>query len=460
MKNITASHFYQYSRCPASVYLDFHGDESKKRPISEFLLKKFEDGRILEDDVVKDLDFEPFSYSNYQEGFEKTVDMMKSGVDLIRHGVLIDGDFVGIPDLLEKRPGKSSLGNYYYVPCDIKSGHSLKPEYEMQVTFYAYLLDLVQGRMPDEGEIILWDESKESFSVPECLDRFNEIMEDIKEIVAGKVVKPHICSNCGECIWGDYCLEIAIENDDLSLISGLGSKKRKDFTSRGICKSSDVATMDIEKMCEVKGLGVKSLTNFKNQAISLKEDRVIKLGTPKFPESKTEIFFDIEGETNLGIDYLYGLWVREDSNERFECFLAERPEDEGKMWKSFLDFMSGIDDFTIYYYTSYEKTSMKKLFERHGGDEDTLNEIRENMIDLYPIVRNSVVLPLYSYSLKPIAKYLGHSWSSTKAGGAQSIYWYSVWLETGDKKILDTIIEYNKEDCIATRVLKDWLGEL
>ncbi|MBU0461239.1 MAG: ribonuclease H-like domain-containing protein, partial [Nanoarchaeota archaeon] len=67
---------------------------------------------------------------------------------------------------------------------------------------------------------------------------------------------------------------------------------------------------------------------------------------------------------------------------------------------------------------------------------------------------------LYSYSIKPIARFIGFNWTSKDAGGAQSMLWYSNWLQSKDEKLLNKIIQYNKEDCIATRKVKEWLEKL
>ena len=135
MKYITATHFYQFLDCPTKVYLDFNGDFEEKGEVSDFMQKKFDDGNQLEEEILEPLDFEPIAFETLEEGFEATVKRMEDGSNIISQGVLIDGDLLGRPDLLEKRPGKSEFGDYIYVPADIKSGHSVKPEYIMQVSF-------------------------------------------------------------------------------------------------------------------------------------------------------------------------------------------------------------------------------------------------------------------------------------------------------------------------------------
>ncbi len=44
------------------------------------------------------------------------------------------------------------------------------------------------------------------------------------------------------------------------------------------------------------------------------------------------------------------------------------------------------------------------------------------------------------------------------AAAAQSIYWYSQWLKTGDRTFLEAILRYNGDDCRTTYHIKDWLA--
>lgn len=66
---------------------------------------------------------------------------MKRGAKLIYQGVLLQPSEVGIPDLLERVPGRSRFGRYFYRPVDIKSGSGfadhvkgkLRHDYGMQL---------------------------------------------------------------------------------------------------------------------------------------------------------------------------------------------------------------------------------------------------------------------------------------------------------------------------------------
>jgi predicted RecB family nuclease len=59
-----------------------------------------------------------------------------------------------------------------------------------------------------------------------------------------------------------------------------------------------------------------------------------------------------------------------------------------------------------------------------------------------------------------LAKYLGFIWRDTHPSGAASIEWFHRWVESGDLAIKQRILDYNEDDCRATRVLLDGIRRL
>ncbi len=48
----------------------------------------------------------------------------------------------------------------------------------------------------------------------------------------------------------------------------------------------------------------------------------------------------------------------------------------------------------------------------------------------------------------------------TDPSGAASIEWFQRWSESNDPKIKQRILEYNEDDCLATRVILDKIKRL
>ena len=147
----------------------------------------------------------------------------------------------------------------------------------------------------------------------------------------------------------------------------------------------------------------------------------------------------------------------EDEGKYFIYFLAQNPEDEKIMWDSFIQWITALpEEYDVYHYAHYEKTRIKKLAEKYGNPA-VLQKFKNKLIDLQPIIENSIVFPIYFYSIKDIAKYLNFKWRHEKAGGCQSIFWYEQWLETADKNVLQDIIDYNEDDVRAIECVLLWL---
>src|SRR3989344_2427402 len=95
--------------------------------------------------------------------------------------------------------------------------------------------------------------------------------------------------------------------------------------------------------------------------------------------------------------------------------------------KSFLDFLADLDDFVIYHYAYLEKVVFDQFALEYGAPSALVSKFRDNTIDLYEQTTETVILPLYFYSLKDVAGYIGYKWDDPEAGGAESVVWYNEW---------------------------------
>ncbi|MBD3354969.1 TM0106 family RecB-like putative nuclease [Candidatus Woesearchaeota archaeon] len=453
MKPIRATNFYGFVKCPRKVYLYFFGDPTKKIPYSEFLQQKMKEGRDYEREIISKFRFaQPEEALSYKEAAEQTLKFMKNKEKLIYQPVIIQDNLIGIPDFLEIKKGKSKLGNYYYQPMDIKTGLSAKKKYTMQLCFYCYLLEDIQGFSPDKFKLWLGDGSIMELKTQDYFNKFADIFSKIKDIAGGKKEQVHICGACKDCQWKDFCFSVAEKEDHLSLIFNISRnniRKLKDF---GVKNLKDAAKINIDELSKVKGFGKTSLKRWKLQARSLISGKSVKLSSYPFPDVQ-DIYFDIEDTQikNNKIVYLFGMVI----DKEYKYFLAEKPSEEKKAWKSFLDFFKDKKQFNLYVYSGHEKSMLKKLFKKYGGDKKIFDRIISNLIDLLSVVKKTTIFPVYSYSIKDIAKFLGFRWSSKDASGSQSLLWYSEWMATNDKKHLNKILEYNKEDCLAEIAVKE-----
>jgi predicted RecB family nuclease len=454
-------------RCERLVYLTFNGDQWLRVEPPALTQLLFERGKAFETLVAERFPYVTPRYriDDLNEGYRATMDLLRRGADTIYQPVLIADDLVGIPDLLVRAPGHSWFGDYVYRPIDIKYASTATNNHRIQVMAYLYLLEQVQGAMGD-GAIWLRPKPEEDprdgtvVEEPVVFDPvlFNDTLARARDLAAGNEPMPFISSTCDDCDWREHCCPLAESACDVSLLPGVRRQVWIGLHERGLGTLRALAGATREQLITIKGVGDKTAARLINQARAVTSGEVLLLEAPKFPEARTEIFFDVESAPLEGSYYLMGTLVRRGRKATFEHELAEKPEDEETMWKGFLRRVSRTDG-PIYHYGYYERTVLGALNERYGPD-DRVAGLQERMIDLSKALDRCVVLPLTRYSLKDVAGWLGFRWSGATASAGDSVVEYITWLETGQRRHLDNILQYNEDDCKATLKVRDWLGSL
>jgi len=115
-----------------------------------------------------------------------------------------------------------------------------------------------------------------------------------------------------------------------------------------------------------------------------------------------------------------------------------------------------------YHYAFYEKTALRKLAQRHQTREDEVDELLrgEVLVDLFAVVRQSLMISQSSYSIKKLEPFYGMVRSADIRKGDDSVVMFESWLkEPTDRAILEQIERYNEEDCRSTHLLREWLLE-
>lgn len=477
---ISPSLFAQLDQDPLWIWFDQFGDQSKKELISEFSLKIMENGNLHEKEYVSNLEVSEINEIEPSLGVQSTLQLMKEGKSLIYQGWLeteIDGlIYRGRPDLLKKIPGFSNFGNWIYVPIDIKSSSKAKTLHVQQLAFYCMILEKVQGVFPDSPAVINGDFKQLEFKIDEeVLAQSHEKIKEIVEILNGNKPALHISSATKNSPWYKECLREAEERNDISLIYKLRKDTAQALREYGIDTLQKMANADA--LPKMPGASLETLDKARIQAQSLVEKKPIFIAQPKLvQESALKLYFDIEGDPWLETEYLFGFWVvgdperkyakvgnisySDDKEKYFLYFLAESPDLEKEMWEKFLSWLCWLpSEYIAYHYAPYEKTALNKLSKKYKTTEE-LQRFQSHLIDLNNHVLETVVLPLYFYSIKDIAKspFVNFKWRHAKAGGGQSIFWYERWLETGDRQVLQDIIDYNEDDVRATEHVHLWLN--
>ena len=482
---ITASMLYDWIQCPQRVYLDQYGDNKMRDEISPFVKLLWERGNAFETKVINDLKIPYTDLSKYagEEKEKATLEAMDRGDELIYNGRIKHGILLGVPDLLKKRDNG-------YVPGDIKSGAGLesssdieggkpKAHYAVQIALYSDILDKM-GYLADNRPFI-WDVHgmEVEYNLDDDLKKnqtmrsfYREILSKVSEtITLKKTPFPALSAICKLCHWRSLCKKELIKKNDLTLIPELGRSKRDQMITR-IKNVNDFAFINIDNTFKFKGISINGLIKFQNRARLLidKEAKPVITSPLDLPVYNPELFFDIETDPMRDFCYLHGFVLRKNqdkSTEKFVAFYADDPNenDEKEAFAGAVDFIRQNQSCMIYYYSKYERTFWRNLQVKYPS-VISIKEIEDifspaKSTDLYfDVVKKKIEWPTYDHSIKTLAQYLGFSWRDTDPSGASSIEWYHRWVESKDPEIKKRILEYNEDDCRATRVLLDGIRSI
>lgn len=467
---------FQYRRCHRRTYLDTYGDPALKDPPSDYFVKLRQDSAEHRQTILNQ--FAPLSRPAYERydweaGAAATSRMMSEGADAIHRGVLIaegpDGTHYRTePDLLVKQQGNSWLGDWYYVPYSVKFGKKPKPEYQLTAAFSAYLLAEIQGVWPETAWLFLKDKQY-SVNLERYVPKLQEALDDCHEIMASATAPEVFISRnrCSLCPLLSHCYAEAKATKHLSLLPGVTLTRYPTLVDLGLTTVEALADISATRLTSELGtehhvsekLIYQAQATAHGTAIPRLHTGYFPLEAHQVPTADIELYFDIEAAPDKDLIYLHGVLVVDNNKQQqtFRALIAERPEEEEKAWFEFLSLVDSYPDAPIYHFCPYEAQTVARLGQLYGTNGTDVSALLNRFVDIHKRVVDSVALPVESYALKHLARWMGFEWRDEDANGAQSICWYDDWLTTGDRTHLDTILRYNEDDCQATYRVKDWL---
>lgn len=467
-----------FQRCHRQAFLEMYGEPSVRGQTNEFILKlgqdkqRFQHTLALNQPVIEP-DYPPY---DWVAGAAATLELMRQGVPTIRRGVLLSPQteqyaFLSTPDLLIRRSGVSLFGDWMYVPVDVKLSKRPKLEYQILSAFHADVLTAMQGN-ETEGSAWLYLRDKGWYGVdlPRIFPQMEALRADLLEMLLNRQ-EPEVFiarNRCGMCVWFDHCYAIAQAEQHLSLIPGVTPTRYPVLQAHALDTVEALAGTDPLSLHAKTGLGHEVSSKLVAQAQAFVYQQPILLTGPHaiqnlqaLPTAPIELYFDIEAEPGLNLVYLHGILLvdRHRDRQQFYPFLAKRPEEEAQAWQELAALLARYPDAPIFHFCSYEVQTVCRLAKQYGAPDRLIESLSARCFDLHEWVTRTVSLPIESYTLKLIARWLGFEWRNAAANGAQAICWYSQWLETGNEQYLNDIVLYNEDDCRATYHVKDWLTQ-
>ena len=490
-KLLTASKFKNWLACKFTTINEIKKLEDPK--ISKKTFSKTEEIRKQRGDEFEEKIYKEFikDYSNHikikkdKDSLKNTKEALKKGYDLIHKAHFEYDGWSGEIDFLIK-------GENGYEVYDTKLTTMPKPEHIIQICIYTeWLKTMRSGLLPEKMHLILGDKKNTvSYKVRDYQLYFQRNKAKYLDFLSLKkhTVEPEKCDFCKLCEWADSCEKQWIEEDHLNQIVNTRNDQIQKIKKHGIKtlkafsqlneseKIKDLNPLTFKTHLSQAKLLIKSIQSGQpeHKLLEIKEQR----GFNKLPKkTKNDIFFDIEGidkvlneedsENNkTGLEYLFGLYYFENDKPKFKYFEAHNKNEEKKALVNLLEFigehLKKYPESYIYHYNHYEKTALINLVKKHDTNFAQVNDLlrEEKLIDLFHVVKQGMQVSEKQYSLKNLEKHYGFKRVGEIKKANESTDIYLDWVETQEKELFDKIILYNKEDCVSTYELREWLLDI
>ena len=446
------------------------------------------------------------------QGRDETRNAMRTGVDVIYQAVLFDGRRLGFADFLRRVEEPSDLGNWSYEVWDTKLARHAKASAVLQLCMYSDLLGDYQGRAPSEMHLALGGVRGEtvSFRVTDYAAYYRMVAREFETVLEETpdypvVTGPEPVEHCGVCRWSEKCRAQWRGEDDLSLVAGVTSRQRTALREIDVSTRAALAEPTQPLPERLDRIGREALQRIHAQAsIQVRGEQTGAILSELIPPprdrqgdlvpnqgllmlplpSPGDLFFDMEGDPFFsshevdGIEYLFGViepgLEDEAGRPAFHSFWSIEngtvtTTGEERAFEALIDLvmdrLAADPNLHVFHYAPYEPSAVKRLAGRYATREEEVDRLLRGgvFVDLHRAVRQGIRASVESYSIKRLEPLYTFDREIDLRDAGTSIVEFETWLELGHgderEELLTRIEEYNRDDCLSTLHLRDWLDE-
>jgi len=430
----------------------------------------------------------------------KTLDAMRGGADVIVQAALGNERWFGYADVLVKTDRPGHFGAWSYEVVDTKLSRETKAGTVLQLALYSVLLESVQDARPEHFYVVTPD-ATETYRLDDYAAYFRLIRARLDEAAQENDVAlaaanyPEPVDHCDICPWSGQCSAQRRKDDHLSLVAGISRTQRRELTMQSVVTMASLAEMPIQPMAFKPTRGApETYERVREQArvqvaTRTSGEPVVEFlpvvvptteapgqGLCRLPDpTDGDLFLDLEGDPFAGPmsgppmlrgrEYLFGVVTADGS---YQAFWAETADQEKTAFEAVVDLIERqkrtYPEMHVFHYAPYEPGAFKRLMGRHATREMAIDAYlrSETFVDLYAIVRQSLRAGVERYSIKNLEQF--YDFTREVDLRVARLHLQAMERAVERERIADLKPEvraavegYNRDDCVSTLRLRDWL---
>ncbi|NDD30208.1 MAG: TM0106 family RecB-like putative nuclease [Proteobacteria bacterium] len=412
-----------------------------------------------------------------------------------------------------------------FMPIDAKLARKeAKPGHVLQLCFYADAVEAITGKRPEGVRIWLGKggaDAMEEIRLDEIEGYWRQVRADLAsllEATAPEETRPEPCDHCAFCKYQGRCEGEWREEDSLHFVASLTRRDREKLSAAGIASRGALAS----STGEVKRFDAARLARLRLQArlqVEARPDSCVEVavstdtpvhvlpvtegegalrGFPQLPpEDAGDVYVDYEGHpfftVQEGLIFLIGLLYRNDAGDwvyepRWAHSKADEVEQMRRLAVWFEHRRAQHPDMHVYHYNHTERSTITSILDASDAPDAVVETLKTLLsegifVDLYTVVRQSLVVGVESYGLKTIERVAGYDRAGALqfavlplpqgdeadealARGSDAVLKYEKYAhgthltEAQRDALLASIAHYNLRDLEALVVVVGWLRAL
>ena len=425
--------------------------------------------------------------------FERTISAMRGGADVIYQATLGSGRWHGRADFLQRVEQPSRLGAWSYEVLDAKLARETRAGTILQLCLYSHLVEDIQGVLPDHMWVIVPgdDFAPLPFRVRDFLAYHRLVRGQLEAAVdqAGDRPRtyPEPVPQCDICRWWPACDRQRRDDDHLCLVAGIAKLQMNELRRWGVDTLAALAELPLPLERRPDRGAPETYERVREQARIQLEGR--RAGAPRYEilpiiegsglcrlpaPSPGDVFLDFESDPfvgTCGLEYLLGWTTGPSSEPEYHAQWAFDPAAEKAVFETFIDLVMERWDrcpgLHVYHFAPYEPAALKRLMGRYATRESELDRLlrAERFVDLHAVARQGIRASVEHYSLKDLEVFHGFDREVPLLDASLGLRALACALELGRQDMIAeatfaTVETYNRDDCVSTMRLRDWLEEL